>query len=416
MTNLIKLDKSQLIAITQKFSQKAIIANVQSFGSGNINDTFLASLQGELAQGELAQGELAQGELAQGELAQGELAQGELAQGELVQEIEAKHFILQRINTDVFREPQLVMQNMRIYANHVRDRLQKNPLERRWEVPQVLQTSQGLDYWQTEDNQFWRSISFIEGSQSFDTISNMHQAHEVGYALGTFHHLTSDLAPEKLADTLEGFHITPLYLSQYQQVLAKSNPTRSPEVKPEVNYCLQFVSDRHGLAHILEDAKLLGKLRLRTMHGDPKVNNILFDQQTQLAVGVIDLDTVKSGLVHYDIGDCLRSGCNLAGEEVEQWESVRFDTELCQGILQGYLSIARSFLTECDYAYIYDAIRVITFELGLRFFTDYLAGNRYFHIKYPEHNLQRSLVQFRLVESIEAQESAIKKIIKAISA
>lgn len=130
---------------------------------------------------------------------------------------------------------------------------------------------------------------------------------------------------------------------------------------------MQFISDRYKLAHILEDAKSLGKLKLRTMHGDPKVNNILFDKQTQLAVGVIDLDTVKAGLVHYDIGDCLRSGCNLAGEEIEQWESVQFDTELCQGILQGYLSIARSFLSESDYAYIYDAIRVITFELGLRF-------------------------------------------------
>jgi hypothetical protein len=126
---------------------------------------------------------------------------------------------------------------------------------------------------------------------------------------------------------------------------------------------------------------------------------------------MVDLDTIKAGLVHYDIGDCLRSGCNPMGEDAEQWQSVEFNTELCQGILQGYLAIARSFLTEYDYAYIYDAIRVITFELGLRFFTDYLAGNTYFHVQYPEHNLQRSLVQFRLLESIEAQESVIRKII-----
>jgi hypothetical protein len=144
------------------------------------------------------------------------------------------------------------------------------------------------------------------------------------------------------------------------------------------------------------------------------VNNILFDRQTQLAVSVVDLDTVKSGLVHYDIGDCLRSGCNPVGEETNQWEDVQFDTELCQGILQGYLSMAQSFLSEYDYAYIYDAVRVITFELGLRFFTDYLAGNIYFHVKYPEHNLLRSLVQFRLVESIESQQTVINKIIKDI--
>ncbi len=365
-----QFDRSQLIAIAQKFFPQSQITDIKPFGSGNINDTFLVSLQG----------------------------------------IEAQSFILQRINTNVFREPNLVMQNMRIYGEHVGDRLAKQPLDRRWDVPQIFTTAQGEDYWQTENGEFWRSLSFIAGSQSFDAIANTQQAREVGYALGTFHHLTSDLAPERLADTLEGFHITPRYLQQYLEVLAKGSIKKSIEV----DYCLKFVRDRMGLAHILEDAKAAGKLRLRVMHGDPKVNNILFDQKTNLAVSVIDLDTVKSGLVHYDIGDCLRSGCNLAGEEIEQWESVRFETELCEGILQGYLPIARSFLTDHDYAYIFDAIRVITFELGLRFFTDYLAGNVYFHVKYPEHNLWRSLVQFRLVESIEAQEVVINQIIKDI--
>ncbi len=363
-----KFDRSQVMAIAHKFSAQKQVAEMQSFGSGNINDTFLVSLQ----------------------------------------DSSAKPFILQRINTKVFREPKLVMQNMRIYAEHVRDRIQNSPLDRRWDIPQVLPTDQGEDYWQTDSGEFWRSLSFIADSQSFDAMENIGQAREVGYALGTFHHLTSDLAPERLADTLEGFHLTPCYFRQYEEVVATGNFKRSPEV----DYCWQFVSDRKGLAHILEDAKAAGKLRLRTMHGDPKVNNILFDRQTQLAVSVIDLDTVKSGLVHYDIGDCLRSGCNLVGEETEQWQDVEFDTELCQGMLQGYLAMARSFLTEYDYAYIYDAVRVITFELGLRFFTDYLAGNIYFQVQYPEHNLLRSLVQFRLLKSIEAQESVINKIIK----
>jgi Ser/Thr protein kinase RdoA (MazF antagonist) len=366
---------TRLEAIAQKFSQQAQIVNIQPFGSGNINATFLVSLQGR----------------------------------------EKGYFILQRINTNVFCEPKLVMQNMRIYADRVSDRLQNTPLDRRWEVPQIIPTCEGQDYWQTENGEFWRSLSFIAGSQSFDAMETIAQAREVGYALGTFHHLTSDLSPEKLADTLEGFHITPRYLQQYEKILALSKFQQASEFKgefqAEISYCLRFISDRRGLAYVLEDAKKSGKLPLRTMHGDPKVNNILFDKQTNLAVSIVDLDTVKSGLVHYDIGDCLRSACNPAGEEVIEWESVKFDTELCQGILQGYLPIARSFLTEYDYAYIYDAIRVITFELGLRFFTDYLAGNVYFNVKYSEHNLQRSLVQFRLLESIEAQESLIRRII-----
>ena len=378
-----------LIAIAQKFvsnfAPTAEIKNIQPFGNGNINSTFLVSLQ-DTEQG----------------------IKQEIASNSLT-----TSFVLQRINTHVFPEPQLVMQNMRIYSDHVRDRLAKIPLQRRWEVPQVLLTDEGQDYWLTENGEYWRSLSFIADSHSFDVMENTSQAREVGYALGTFHYLTSDLSPEKLADTLVGFHITPQYLRQYQEVLAKSQAENKVQNSPKLNYCFQIISDRQGLANILEDAKVSGKLPLRTMHGDPKVNNILFDQQTNLAMSMIDLDTVKSGLIHYDIGDCLRSGCNPLGEDVAEWEGVNFDTELCSAILSGYLEIGRSFLTEYDYAYIYDAIRVITFELGLRFFTDYLAGNQYFTVKYPEHNLQRSLVQFRLLESIEAQVSIIQKIIQS---
>jgi Ser/Thr protein kinase RdoA (MazF antagonist) len=359
----------RLIYIGSQFSHPETITNIQVFGSGNINATFLASTQNT----------------------------------------GNSSFILQRINTHVFRNPKQVMQNIRIYSDHVRDRLQCNPLKRRWEVPQVLQTLEGQDYIETENGEFWRSLSFIDNSHSFDALLNVAQAKEVGYALGTFHHLTSDLDSTKLADTLIGFHITPHYLEQYEAALANSDLQISRS--PEINYCLNFVEEHKYLAHILEDAKASGKLPLRTMHGDPKVNNILFDRQTQLAVSMVDLDTIKAGLIHYDIGDCLRSGCNPYGEEFERWDNVQFSTELCLAILQGYLVEARSFLTEYDYAYIYDAIRVITFELGLRFFTDYLLGNVYFTVKYPEHNLLRSLVQFRLLESIESQKSHINQII-----
>ncbi|MEH1813896.1 MAG: aminoglycoside phosphotransferase family protein [Nostoc sp.] len=357
-----------LVAIANQFAQQGKVTGVKAFGSGNINDTFLATLDSSKEQ----------------------------------------HFVLQRINTQVFRQPQLIMQNMRTLTEHVQKRLQDTPLNRRWEVPRVLLTKNAQDHWKDADGSFWRAISFIQGSQSFDSMRDRSYAKEIGYALGMFHNLISDLPAEKLADTLEGFHITPFYLQHYKEVLAKTNVRQSSEV----NYCLQFVSDRQTFAHILENAKAEGKLPLRLMHGDPKINNVMFDIVTQQAVSVIDLDTVKPGLVHYDIGDCLRSGCNPAGEETENWESIYFDTDLCQEILQGYLAVAKAFLTENDYAYIYDAIRLITFELGLRFFADYLAGNVYFKVKHPEHNLARAIVQFKLTESIEFQETQIRKIIE----
>jgi Ser/Thr protein kinase RdoA (MazF antagonist) len=273
----------------------------------------------------------------------------------------------------------------------------------------VLLAQDGRDFWLDSDGLFWRAISFIEGAQSFNTIRRIDHASEVGYALGIFHTLLSDLPPDRLSVTLPGFHITPRYLRHYEEVLAKYNVDKSPEV----NYCLQFISERNAWAHVLENAKAQGKLSLRPIHGDPKVDNIMIDTVTGQAVSIVDMDTVQPGLVHYDIGDCLRSGCNLMGEETEQWERVHFDTDLCKTILQSYLSIAREFLTENDFDYIYDSIRLIAFELGLRFFTDYIEGNVYFKVRHPEHNLTRALIQFKLTESIESQETVIRNIIRS---
>ena len=359
-----------LVAVADQFKPEGKVIEIEEHGNGNVNDTFLVTLD---------------------------------AKGE-------KHFILQRINTQVFRQPELVMQNMRTFSEHVAKRLAQGPLnqDRRWEMVRVLLTEDGQDHWIDPEGSFWRGLSFIEGSKSFETIENIEHASEVGYAVGMFHNLLSDLPSARLADTLVGFHITPLYLLHYDEVLAKNRERKSAED----NHALRFVKERRDWAHVLENAKRQGKLRLRPIHGDPKVNNVMMDISTGQAISIVDLDTIKPGLVHYDIGDCLRSGCNPLGEESEKWERVRFETDLCQAILQGYLSLAREFLTENDYEYLYDGIRLIAFELGLRFFTDYLAGNVYFKASHQEHNLARALVQFKLTESIESQERAIRAIIR----
>jgi Ser/Thr protein kinase RdoA (MazF antagonist) len=371
----------QLMAIASQFAPSfsgpyPSPIEIQAFGNGNINDTFLVNAAGNSSDSD--------------------------SNG---------RFVLQRINTQVFCQPKLVMQNIRIFTEHVSDRLVCNPLnpDCHWQVPQVLLTPDGQDHWIDDTGQFWRAISFIENAQTFDTIQDLDHAKEMGLALGLFHHLVSDLPPEKLVDTLEGFHITPRYLQVYDEVLTAQD---SLPHSPEVSYCLRFVGDRRALASVLEDAKALGKLPLRTMHGDPKVNNVMFDALTRNAISMIDLDTVKPGLVHYDIGDCLRSACNPLGEETDQWEQVQFETGLAEAILQGYLSATGCFLTQNDHDYLYDAIRLIAFELGLRFFTDYLAGNVYFKVKHPHHNLARALVQFKLTESIELQASTLRTLLQ----
>ncbi len=366
-----------LEAIANQFATQGSVAQVKPFGSGNINDTFLVLLNGA----------------------------------------PDPYFILQRINTQIFQYPQGVMQNMRVFTEHVRDRLAYTPLSdnRRWEVPQVLLTRQHQDHYQDTHQSFWRALSFIDQSHTLDTIQDTHHAQEIGYGLGMFHNLISDLPASRLVDTLPGFHITPIYLAQFDRVLAQSQVEQS-QVKQtaEVKSCLKFVEKRRAIAPLLEIAKEAGALPLRLMHGDPKINNVMLDKTTGQAVSMIDLDTVKPGLVHYDIGDCLRSGCNPLGEETDALDAVRFELDLAEAILRGYLSVAQNFLTPGDYDYLFDSIRLITFELGLRFLTDYLAGNRYFKVKYPEHNLARAMVQFQLVQSIEAQAQTLQRLIQSL--
>jgi len=225
-----------------------------------------------------------------------------------------------------------------------------------------------------------------------------------------FHHLISDLSPARLADTLEGFHVTPTSLVHDDARLA-CGPVASGG---DVQHCRAFIEERRSFAPVLEQARAAGHLQLRPIHGDPKVNNVMMEETTGRAVALIDLDTVKPGLIHYDIGDCLRSCCNPLGEETRELEAVRFELSLCRQVLGGYLAAASDFLTGADYDHLYVAIRLISFELGLRFFSDHLAGNVYFRTDHARHNLQRALVQFQLTASIEAQESEILALIDTL--
>ena len=361
-----------LLAVADRFKPPGKVLNIQSYGSGHVNDTFLVTLDG----------------------------------------LTENQFILQRLNTRVFKKPGLVMQNIRTFTDHVRRHQQTVPLtsDRRWEVPRLLLTEDGRDHIIDADGSFWRAFSFIDHARTFDTVQNIQHAREVGYALARFHGLVNDLPVDRLADTLEGFHITPAYLDHYDQVLAERRPKKSPEV----DYSLLFISKRRIGAGILEEAKHRDRLHLRPIHGDPKVNNVLIDRDTWQAIGLVDLDTIKPGLVHYDIGDCLRSCCNPLGEAPAQWERVRFETDFCRAILQGYLPVAGEFLEENDYQYLYEAVRLIAFELGLRFFTDYLEGSVYFKVGHEEQNLLRALVQFKLTENIESQAADIQTLIREL--
>jgi Ser/Thr protein kinase RdoA (MazF antagonist) len=304
-------------------------------------------------------------------------------------------FVLQRINKNVFHHPEQIMANLMLLEQHIGRVIDKQITLK---IPELLTTGDGSAFFHDDQSDYWRALSYIDNTESLETISTLAQAEQTGSALGQFHRLTHSLEAGKLYDTLPGFHITPQYLAHYQIVKNRSSLSEDP-------YCADFIARSQYIVNDLETAKVQGLLSDRVIHGDPKLNNFLFDKTSQHIVSIIDLDTVKPGLIHYDIGDCLRSCCHNT-------ETDEFRLDLCQQILGSYLNGMGGLFSESDYQFLYPAIRLIPFELGLRFYTDYLDGNRYFKVNDPAENLRRATAQFRLCASVMGKEAEIKRLIK----
>ena len=340
--------------IALQFSHSVL--NIQPLGNGLINDTYLVST-------------------------------------------DVKPFVLQRINKQVFPQPEQIMANLLVLTQHIE---QANDKQTTLKIPQLLKTETNNNFFCDGQDNYWRALSFIDNTESLETIGNLAQAQQVGFALGQFHRLTHSLDSAKLYDTLPGFHITPGYLDHYQQAKNQSKI-------PEDAYCADFIAHYQYIVHDLELAKEQGLLSLRVIHGDPKLNNFLFDKTSKRIVSIIDLDTVKPGLIHYDIGDCIRSCCHTTATD-------EFNLETCRILLSSYLKEMGSFFSEYDYQFLYPAIRLIPFELGIRFYTDYLEANRYFKVTEPEQNLRRATGQFLLCASVMVQETGINHLINQLQA
>ncbi len=360
--------------IAVQFSVAGRPVSVSPTGSGNVNDTYLAIFRTTFSE---------------------------------------ERFILQRINRKVFADPSLIMENLRVVTSHVHRRLEAeaDDADRIWQLPRIIPTKSGEDFIVDEKGDCWRAISLIASATAYDSIQSLEHAREAGQVLGQFQRLISDIEPSLLHDTLPGFHVTPHYLEELDAALSTESGRELARSTTGARACLKFIKERRDWCPLLEEARASGVLLLRPTHGDPKISNIMIDEETGQGTCIIDLDTVKPGLIHYDFGDCLRSACNPVGEDEQDLEEVYFDTDLCQAIVKGYMKYAAEFLTAADRHYLFDSIRLITFELGLRFFADHLAGDVYFKTRYEGHNLHRARVQFKLCESIETREPVIRRIL-----
>lgn len=312
-------------------------------------------------------------------------------------------FVLQRINTAVFPNAPAILSNHRILLDHLTG---KHRGGYSLCIPALRRTRSGLDYFVDDHENVWRAQEYLPETHNLRRVTRLTQAIAIGKALGQFHALFADLPPERLFDTLPNFHITPWYLSHYDAI--RATPVRF-QTDPQLPTALDYVEAGRSRVAVLENAKARGDLPIRVTHGDPKLDNMLFDRTEDRVIGLIDLDTVKGGLPHHDLADCLRSCCKRSDSGSEP-----FDITVMDSLVQAYHQETVSHTHEHERAYWYEAIRLIPYELGLRFLTDYLEGNRYFKVEYPEQNLHRALEQFRLGESVERQEATIKKIIEAL--
>jgi thiamine kinase-like enzyme len=327
------------------------------------------------------------------EIRVGRLGDGNINETYLV-ESPGRSFVLQRINSHVFPRPDLVVENFRVVTAHLATR--DRTLSPQWQDIRLIPTIDGLPFYRDGGGGIWRSQGYIEKTTTFSTIDTTDRARQVGWALGHFHHLVADLPDSSLHETLPGFHVLASYLDHFD----RAGQVRLVRNSQELRHCFSIVERYRTRMQSLRRAEDAGRLVPHIIHGDPKAANVLFDRDSGLAVCLIDLDTVRTGLLLYDIGDCLRSCCNPAGEQGFDPEAVRFEADLAREILAGYSAGAEHLFTPQDRAYVFDAVCLLSFELGLRFLTDYLDGNRYFRVENEEDNLHRALRQFRLLTTI----------------
>lgn len=331
------------------------------------------------------------------------LGQGNINDTWRVELTGGRRLVVQRLHPSVFADPEAVLANMRIVTGH----LHRNT-ESGISFFRLITNPEGQDHYFDPAGHCWRLLTHIDHTRTLDTLENRAQAEEIGSLLGRFHLLTADIDPEALVDPLPDFHVTPRYLEHFDLVRDQAGKKNEREA-----YCCRRIEELRPMASILEQNR--SRLSHGVIHGDPKAANFLFAAGEDRAVSLIDFDTVKPGLLLHDLGDCLRSCCNPGGENLADPSAAIFNPEFFQALMTGYLRQARHLLTPADRELLVASVALISFELGLRFFTDHLAGDRYFKVTRPGHNLHRALVQFHLNRSIHLQQGELERRLASLS-
>jgi hypothetical protein len=316
-------------------------------------------------------------------------------------------YILQRINSDVFKDIPGLMENIGTVTRHIEHKiLSGDPQAVSFSALRLIQTSDRKLFHKSEQGEFWRLYNFIDGTKSFDVVEDPEMAYRGGKAFGLFQHLTSDIPTRSLKETIPGFHNIENRLKAFFEVVLDNPEGRVKDLTGEIRFVEKREEEMLKITGLLRD----GRIPVRVTHNDTKFNNILFDKKNN-PVCIVDLDTVMPGTVLFDFGDAIRTGASKAAEDEKELNRVAIDLDLFRAYTTGYLEIAGHFLNKTELDNLAFSARFMTFIIGLRFLTDHINGDHYYRIAFPGHNLQRARTQFRLLETMEEHAEEMEVIV-----
>jgi len=354
--------------IASQFQLGGKIADLSPYGSGHINDTFLSRVDTDTGQSK---------------------------------------YVHQRINENVFKEPPKVMDNIERVTGHLRSKIIDAGGDPLRQTLNLVPTVDGTTFCRDSEGGYWRTYLFIQGARTYDVVESPGQVYSAAKAFAEFQEMVSDL-PGRLHETIPDFHNTRWRFQQFSEALEADVENRAASVAKEIEFVLARQADASVLVNLLEQ----GKTPERITHNDTKLNNVMIDDQTGQGICVIDLDTVMPGLPMYDFGDSVRIGTNPAAEDETDLSKVSMDLDMFDRLAAGYLAAAKDFLLPIEIEHLAFSARLMTYEQCIRFLADYLAGDTYYKIHRPKHNLDRCRTQLQMVLDMEQKADRMEEIVR----
>jgi aminoglycoside phosphotransferase (APT) family kinase protein len=314
-----------------------------------------------------------------------------------------RRYVLQKINHHVFRNVPALMENVVRVTEHLR---RKCAAGAGGQVLSIVPAEDGSPWVRDAAGDWWRLYDFIEGAHSVDKVTSEDQARQAARAFGRFQSDLVDLAGARLHETIVKFHHTPSRVAALRAAMTEDPLRRAEGVRAEIDFALQREGDAHVLLALLER----GQLSERVAHNDTKINNVMLDNASGRAVAVVDLDTVMPGLALYDFGDLVRASASSTTEDDPEPANMHVRLPLFAALVEGWLE-AGAAPGDVEREHLAFSGKLLAYETGVRFLTDYLQGDVYFKVHHPEHNLDRARTQFALVRSIEDEAEAMAKIV-----